>query len=525
MVSLAVCVLLLTCLTLLTAPALGSVAAGKYRGSSSWVFVGRFAFSAGQGRTFVELLFPEALDPTLLLYFLDSNSSSQNEFAQWQDTHSGALSCQEKMARADVALDVRRAPGFKVAETSVDGTPMLRVNATFLFSTRRSRWMFASLAGCSPEPCETEFCVSGVDAAWSLTFTNDGNLSPHLGSDEVAQVYVSSVLLALYAGLLVLVVVPTCRALERAGKLHLTVQLLLAAIVAMWLSTTLTLAYLASFGSVGLPYSGLLHASFGLAAASEWCSLLMVLLVGKGWTITTRKVSGNGRMRIAVYVTAYCFAQVTCVIYYFAGVPREDVAYIYDTTPGHVLVVLRLVALAWVNHAVNVNVHKYRQKRRFYAKFRVLVSAWLLALPALVLLNSLLPEYNRATVLYSLSTLCTFALHAVLALLYNPEGFFRNSFPFHASASSVSIGSDWRRLDDDKAAVRRTASVNRTVQKVVSAMQTQNHDLEDFLSQLDPHTLDLDVNDEDLPPPARIRVRSQKVQNWVGIGVGADAYS
>ena len=52
-----------------------------------------------------------------------------------------------------------------------------------------------------------------------------------------------------------------------------------------------------------------------MTAACIWASTAPVVWQAKGWTIVRRKISANGRTKIAIYLVTYTFVQLMSIFW------------------------------------------------------------------------------------------------------------------------------------------------------------------------------------------------------------------
>jgi hypothetical protein len=230
---------------------------------------------------------------------------------------------------------------------------------------------------------------------------------------------------------------------------------------------------------------------------SEFCLLLHLILVAKGWTIVRRKISASGRVKIAVYMTAYVMIYIASVVYYAVYTDPGEVTYIYDTPPGLLLVLCRFAAFGWLQYSLYTTRRNYKGKRRFYQKYNLFASTWILTLPVFVLINRALDVWVRAKVMLLLNSCVSMVTHAVLLIMYNPRPFFGTfvvkSFPFHAT--TVAMLRNRKEGDLSKVQsnvgdifsdfhVNRATELSQKVRQGLAVLQSYTSDLFAFLGEI-----------------------------------------
>jgi len=430
----------------------GGVVQGKYRGTETWMYLDRFVFrptsdEEDRGRLEATLDFAvgSAVYPALMLFYKgdeSANTGVQREFGFWERVHNQDLTCEERARIAQQAGGIYiKLPGTRPVKTYVDeeGVERWSVKVITNMQTSRARWMFITVGNCEPL-CQKSYCANSLDLKYHLNLTNGFGPDMYFSADKQWFLETALAFAVLYC-LLVVYTLYTRRLLQKIDKYHHSVKLLVISILLSTLSNLALAGAYSSFSSTGIEIAWVQNTSTILALCAEFFLLLMVILVGKGWTIVRHKISGTGRIRIASYMTLYVVVSISCWLYYIYFVDPADIVYIYSTVPGMVLVVFRIFVFVWFSYAVLVTLRKYQQKKGFYKKYWAFVSCWILTIPGLVVVNSLVDPWFRAKVVNLLGILSTFTCQFFLILLYNPRSIcgWAESFPFHATTTNDHI--------------------------------------------------------------------------------------
>ena len=99
------------------------------------------------------------------------------------------------------------------------------------------------------------------------------------------------------------------------SKYHLTVQLLNYSVGITLVADFFDLIHYLVYSGDGHGVPALHAVSVVLTAVSEAVLLLLVVLIAKGWTITSRKLSASGRVKIGVYTTLYLFLNLAAIFW------------------------------------------------------------------------------------------------------------------------------------------------------------------------------------------------------------------
>ncbi|GBG27213.1 Transmembrane protein 145 [Hondaea fermentalgiana] len=144
--------------------------------------------------------------------------------------------------------------------------------------------------------------------------------------------------------------------------------------------------------------------------------------------------------------------------------------------------------------AVQITLSRYQAKRRFYGKFRGLAGLWMLAVPFTVAALRGAPPYKRWTVVFGIETLVMMFFQLGLAMLYNPDGAFGSSFPFHATTTHMIIPPK-----GPPSSAARAANMNRDISRAIDFSMLLACDMMRYLEEIDPAEKRLLQHDEDLP--------------------------
>lgn len=306
------------------------------------------------------------------------------------------------------------------------------------FHDDEARWIFVALANCDLY-CSADgyqLCQGSLDVEYKLTFTNgEGWSTKHFSADEQGIVVVVIVFFILQVGL-VMCSLYVRKTLVKLNKFHHTVKLLGISVSITCIARFFDMIHWCKYADDGEGARGLHVAAMWFSGLAETALLLLVILVAKGWSICCRKISATGRTKIAVYTTVYLFTWTVLLIWYEHGMSDANVVYIYHCVPGYLIVTLRVAGVVWLGYATFVTLSKYKMKRRFFKKFLVLFSLWLISLPIIVLIALAIPTWTRYRVVTCLELIFTFIAQAALLVLYFPNRYNR-SFPFHATTSDM----------------------------------------------------------------------------------------
>jgi hypothetical protein len=287
------------------------------------------------------------------------------------------------------------------------------------------------------------FCQGPLDKIWyDATFKNgDSQVSYH----EHWIVFVRTVMLWIYLFVTIIVFSHVIR-LSKLKKLHHTVKILLSSVLMSFLGHILGLSYwniIVSGENLSRDKIGMNQAiiiqwpdTINIAASffdliAHVLLLLLLILIAKGWTITRRKISGMGRVRLATYTTIYTSVNVSAMGWSIWGFDPALVTFLHESPPGIMVQIARIVSAFWFLYACWTTIRSNPQNRRFYSVFTSVFFVWILIVPiyALGLSYSVAITY-RGEVMFLVEQINMLVGHVLLTMLWSPSK-FDSIFPFY----------------------------------------------------------------------------------------------
>lgn len=162
----------------------------------------------------------------------------------------------------------------------------------------------------------------------------------------------------------------------------------------------MVIAY-AQYGTNGKENYGLRTFGRIFETASILTFLLMLILMGKGYTITRGRLSTIGSVKIAIFMTLFVITYAVLFIYeanvsswrqstdlrvvkytnfFFFFLMQffdpGEVLYIYESPAGYGLVAMRLLGWVWFCYAIFFTLKHYPEKSKFYYPFFIFYTLW-----------------------------------------------------------------------------------------------------------------------------------------------------
>jgi hypothetical protein len=255
--------------------------------------------------------------------------------SQWKEVYHGprALTCQEKMSKADdngnkfniykpqwrVENKEEKRPR-NIFSSYLDliekqGVVLAHSKGKLTFSSNRERWYYFALSNCD-STCVGKYpnhCNGEIITTYKLSFTNGAGWDRLVTSDVQGLAESSIAMFTFWICIACCVLTFQLASMSRRRMLHTTVKILVQALVWHILELFFAVIYYTNNVDTGRPSLGLRILYRICSAISETEIVLLLILLGKGWTVVRRKISAQGRVRITAFITIYSCVQFAVV--------------------------------------------------------------------------------------------------------------------------------------------------------------------------------------------------------------------
>eukprot|EP00944_MAST-04C_sp_MAST-4C-sp1_P011155 g11155.t1 len=429
------------------APVKAIVKEGSIHSDSSFEFLAKFCFEAGQQGNehgfHYSMSFPNTSKLAIIVYYKENGVAVNNWEESW--------TCQERLAKSRNVYYLNPTPEqrsanspkkYPDAEENQEKTrefPYLSTKGFIYFVSSRKRWYYLTLVNCLPyEKCDPSkpdtFCESHIHVDYSLSLTNGNQgVGKHFSADQygIMTVYIAFFTTYCFLGLWLAWLVSS---LMRKHFYHYTSQLLTFAVVLQWLSLLFHLCNNSSIQDIGHPVLFYRVCGVLFAFLSDFCTMLLLYLLAKGWTVVRRKISPNGRVKIAIVFTIYfCISIVTLIMYESrsSSEKEKEIVYLYGSSPGYAFISVRGCILFWFSQTLVTTKSKFPHRRRFFNILNVGASMWILSLPLEVLFATfVLEDYYRSIAITTTNLSVQLIMHVFLMFLWRPQE-YSNIFPYN----------------------------------------------------------------------------------------------
>nr|XP_030729988.1 transmembrane protein 145 isoform X2 [Globicephala melas] len=366
---------------------------GNLSSKEDWVFLTRFCFLSDYGRLDFRFRYPEAkCCQNILLYFDDPS--------QWPAVYkAGDKDC--------------------LAKESV----IRPENNQVINLTTQYAW-----SGCQGDGLQLEYemVLTNGKSFWTRHFSADefGILETDM---TFLLVFILIFFLSCYFGYL----------LKGRQLLHTTYKMFMAAAGVEVLSLLFFCIYWGQYATDGISNESLKILAKLLFSSSFLIFLLMLILLGKGFTVTRGRISHSGSVKLSVYMTLYTLTHVVLLIYEAKFFDPGQVLYTYESPAGYGLIGLQVAAYVWFCYAVLISLRHFPEKQPFYVPFFAAYTLWFFAVPVMALIaNFGIPKWAREKIVNGIQLGIHLYAHGVFLIMTRPSAANKN-FPYHVRTSQI----------------------------------------------------------------------------------------
>ncbi|KAM5297855.1 transmembrane protein 145 isoform 1-T1 [Glossophaga mutica] len=400
---------------------------GNLSSKEDWVFLTRFCFLSDYGRLDFRFRYPEAkCCQNILLYFDDPS--------QWPAVYKAAdkdCLAKESVIRPEnnqvINLTTQYAwSGCQVV--SEEGTRYLSCSSGRSFRSVRERWWYIALSKCGGD---------GLQLEYEMVLTNGKSFwTRHFSADEFGILETDMTFLLIF----ILIFFLSCYfgyLLKGRQLLHTTYKMFMAAAGVEVLSLLFFCIYWGQYATDGIGNESLKILAKLLFSSSFLIFLLMLILLGKGFTVTRGRISHSGSVKLSVYMTLYTLTHVVLLIYEAKFFDPGQVLYMYESPAGYGLIGLQVAAYVWFCYAVLISLRHFPEKQPFYVPFFAAYTLWFFAVPVMALIaNFGIPKWAREKIVNGIQLGIHLYAHGVFLIMTRPSAANKN-FPYHVRTSQI----------------------------------------------------------------------------------------
>lgn len=408
----------------------GKYIEGHLQTAEDWHFLARFCFLSEKGRLEFEFEYPrQDYEPQNILLYYD-------EPDQWPAVYKSDKNCTQRKnalnpANNQIIKLTDRYYWSGCRSETISGVEIFRCSAGRTFRSGRERWWFFALEHCN--------APKGLNLKYKITMTNGEDLlHKHFSADEFYILPIDiAFLIAIFLVFLGSVYVAV--SLRNRQLFHTTYKMYMTSLVLEFFHLFIMCIAYGKYANDGLENYGLISFGRAFEAGSILVFLLMLILLGKGYTITRGRLSTGGSIKIAIFMTLYAITYAVLFIYEANFFDPGEVLYLYESPPGYGLIALRMIGWIWFCYAIFFTLKHYPEKSSFYFPFFVFYTLWFWASTVVIFVaSSAIDQWVREKTVVGVMNTVTFLGQVFFLILTRPSA-ANSNFPYHVRTTQIGV--------------------------------------------------------------------------------------
>uniref|UniRef100_A0AC35FBQ3 GPR180/TMEM145 transmembrane domain-containing protein n=1 Tax=Panagrolaimus sp. PS1159 TaxID=55785 RepID=A0AC35FBQ3_9BILA len=415
----------------------GKYSRGILTSEKNWVYLDRFCFVSQKGKFSYEFQYPASFAVESMYMYYDTAD-------QWKAAYNGSLTCQqrENILKPDNNQIIPLTPNAAF-EDGAKCIEITRFNNTWYwckgersFFSMRPRWWYIAIGNCDADKTKRTLLLY---LEYKILMTNaepSNRWFYHFSFDEFYTLPITIAFMILELLLLIIAVVFTYM-LKSRNMLHTTYKIFLYSMAFEFAALSLWWLHYDRFADDGSGFPSLKMCALFFRQMATITFIFLLLLMGKGYTITRARLSSRGTIRLFLFMVGFIMLEIATVIWEVTLFDPAQVTYISESFPSYFVLLLRLIAWSWFIRASAITVHKYPTKRTFYAIMSSLLSLWFIAGPIVTIFaNFVLDNWVRSEVVHGVDS-GVVAYGFIIFLVLTCPLQDNRYFPYHVRANQV----------------------------------------------------------------------------------------
>jgi hypothetical protein len=375
---------------------------GVLRTKEQWAFLSKFCFSneGSENGGFGLLNYTTTTDNTNLKLLLYKDYENSSIPGSWYRVYGRNLSCNQKvnMTIPNGVIDISR--GSSTASGHIN-----------TWDITRPHFWFLAVADCVGN--------NGIQLTYSLLFLSSGGpWYQQFSFDEQGLLQLYIFFFLFYVVLCAFHSWGVFQFIKRDAY-HPILRLLTSALALELFSNMFLLIHYGVYKDNGVGVVGLKGIGELLNMGAELVLMFMLILVAKGWAITTNYLTD--RNLLLLLMGMLLLAYLALFIWDNSGRDSASTLYFYESVPGIFVLILRSLTWLWFAWCLKktLALETLPEKRTFYIFFGIACTLWFLLLPLFVIIATAMEAWYREKVITSMtSSLNALALVAFTYLLW-----------------------------------------------------------------------------------------------------------
>ncbi|KAH3757131.1 transmembrane protein 145-like [Pelomyxa schiedti] len=274
----------------------------------------------------------------------------------------------------------------------------------------RDRWWFVAASNCDGDE---------IDIHYNFTFINPSVSGDQFSADEIGLLQEVLLFLSLFWALAIGLAISLVILIKNKLQYAITDRLL-AVVAVEAVALIFWSVHVCIFSNNGIGYPELVSTFNFFDIVSELIFLLLILYLGKGYKISSRKLTHH-RLLLLLWFP-FIWAYLALYFYQLYGVDPATTLYIYESIPGYIIIALRILMMFVFLFIVSRTfiIETRVENRRFYIVFAATYALWFISLPIIVLAMHFVPAWRRQKVVVPVQLGVKFFSYLILALMFRP---------------------------------------------------------------------------------------------------------
>ncbi|XP_078001072.1 integral membrane protein GPR180-like [Glandiceps talaboti] len=272
-----------------------------------------------------------------------------------------------------------------------------------------------------PEQCSWHHHEQNINIIYDIWLVNGNPLQPH-NIFYFQFSYPIQGIVAVYLMYAVFYLPLTiCHTMAHSKYMHPIIKFFTVCLYIEYVSILLIFIHLIIYSQDGSGLPIVFEIGIAMEMLSQCLFIFLLLLLAKGWTITTTRITQ--KKSLVVIWVIYCVLYAVLFIWEMVGVDQTSNLNEYQTWPGALILTLRCIILIWFLMELRTT---YRQeyldeKLSFYRWFGVGYTIWFVYLPITVSIISAVSPLWRQKSVSAMTLTADFLSYLVMTLLFWPS--------------------------------------------------------------------------------------------------------
>lgn len=374
---------------------------------TQWEFIDKFCFDPSGG--------------TVTFNFVNDGTNPSGQQVLF---YSDVASAFPAIYATDNSCGFKRNASNRYVMLYTDNTPPPN-GYTYPVIGARPRWWYLVFSNC-------EGNEERIGLTYKVTYTNaGGRFSYHFSADEqgIFEALIFAIVILTFLIILYAVTLHQFRkqiktmnnANGNNGRSYYYLHMIMLVVVCVkWLVTCLRLAHADTFSRDGIGHPSYEKPALFFDMIPDIILTTLLIFISKGWTISVHRVQEDAIRAVLETLVLYTVAVVVCYAWSFQDFDPVLFQSIYQTDPGIIVVILRILLLIWFASNLHVTWRDERNltRKRFYIGFFLYGFVYYLFLPVTLIMATRIDSWMQKKVVHVTEILIQLLAYTVMWILF-----------------------------------------------------------------------------------------------------------